>query len=95
MRDAQKRAVRNYRKRLSKKGMVRVEMVIAEAHVQLLRDMASLLNERAHEKDICAFMKHAVEVARTRPSFKAFLASAPLEDIDFSRDVDSGRDVIL
>ena len=94
MSTTQRQAVANYRRRLRRKGLARLEIQAPESDAQLLRKLALTLRG-----DPVRAAKVRQEIGRlvdeARPGLKEILASAPLEGIDLSRPTDLGRDVDL
>ncbi len=92
---AQKKAVRNHRRRLKERGIVRLEVQTPEADKALIRKIASLLRgDPARAAWVRARLRRAIS-DDSNPGLKALLASAPLEGIDLTRDRDLGRSVDL
>lgn len=94
MTDAQKKAIRAYRTRLHRKGLVRVEVQVRKGDVAFVRDLAKALTDPAQAEQVRAALK-APKSIYSGMSFKEFLAAAPLEGIDLTRDKDTGRDIDL
>jgi hypothetical protein len=92
--DARKKAVAEHRKRLTDRGLVRIELRAPAQDAALLREIAAALAdpERAARTRIVLGELFAVHRAR---GFKELLAAAPLEGIDLERNRDTGRDVDL
>lgn len=94
MSDAQKKAIRDYRTRLRRKGLARVEVQVPKGDIALVRDLAKALSNPAQAEQVRAALK-ARKSIYSGMRFKEFLASAPLEGIDLTRDKDTGRDIDL
>jgi hypothetical protein len=91
---AQRKAVANYRKRLKRKGLTRLEVRVRKDDVPLLRDVVQALSDPERERETRALLRE--RLAATRPKgLKTLLASAPVEGIDLTREQDLGRDVNL
>lgn len=92
MTSSQRKAVRSYRRRQKKSGMVRVEVQVSQGDAALVRSVANALNDPGREWDARVLLQErfAAEAAK---GLKALLAAAPLEDVDLSRDPDVGRDI--
>lgn len=84
----------NHRERMSREGFVRVEVRVHEEDAELLRHLASALRDPGRRDEARLSLRERFG-GPPKPSFKAFLASAPLEDIDLERGRDLGRDVDL
>jgi len=96
---AQKRALRNYRTRLVKRGMARFEVLGLDADRDLIRSLARRL---ADEGPDAARIRAAVSrtIAGEPPKKGGILAAlrrSPLvgSDLDFVRSPDAGRKVEL
>jgi transposase len=96
---AQKRALNNYRQRLSEKGMARFEVLALDCDRDLLRSLAKRLAQNDGEA-----ARLRAEVRRSvagEPSRKggilAALRQSPLVGVEFdvTRDVTTGRDIDL
>jgi hypothetical protein len=92
---SQKRALQNYRERLSRRGMARFEVVGLDADRELIRSLARRLAEKGE-----AAVALRASVSRTlsgEPPGKggvlAALRRSPLvgADLDFTREVTPGR----
>jgi hypothetical protein len=79
---------------LSRQGLARVEVHVPKADAALVRDLARALNDPAQSAQVRAALK-APKSIYSGLSFKEFLALAPLEGIDLTRDKDTGRDIDL
>ncbi len=96
---SQKRALKNYRKRLTQRGMARFEVLGLEADRELIRSLARQLAENGPEAPrIRSTMQRTVtgELPKKGGILKA-LRRSPLvgADLDLSRPPDSGRKVDL
>jgi len=94
MANAQKKAVSNYRHRLQKLGMVRLEVHVRKNDAKLLRDVVSALADPTTELEARALLRERFGAGKVT-GLKALLASAPLEGIDLTRSRDFGRAVEL
>jgi len=83
-----------YRRRLKRRGVVRVEVHVRKEDAALIRRVARALDDpqRAAEARAVLRAHFAPESAR---GLKALLAAAPLEGIDLTRSRDPGRSVDL
>jgi len=99
MSSSQKRAVRNYRSRLGKRGLARFEVLGLDADRDLIRSLARRLAERGPE---ASRLRAAVNqsVAGEPPKRGGILAAlrrSPLvgADLDMSRSREDGRKIEL
>ena len=97
--DAQKRAIENYRSRLTKRGIIRFEIQALERDRDLIRALARKLTE---EGQIAGQLRRVVQqaVAGGSPKTGGILAAlrrSPLvgADLDLSRPREEGRKVDL
>jgi hypothetical protein len=90
---AQNKAVGDYRRRLRRKGVSRVEVRVRKEDAPLIREVTKALVDPARERAARDALQCAVRP--TAKSFKEFLASAPLEGIDLTREREPRRDVDL
>jgi hypothetical protein len=94
---AQARALKNYRKRLSKRGMARFEVLGLDSDRELVRAFARRLAENDKE----AAELRASTVSKVAPDTRkkggilAMLRSWPLADLDLSRPVVKPREIDL
>jgi hypothetical protein len=94
MKSSQSRALSNYRRRLKRGGLVRLEVKVYRRDAALVRSIANALTDPEREAEARALLRDRFAPAHAK-GFKALLESAPLEGIDLSRDRDLGRDVAL
>jgi hypothetical protein len=88
-------ALAKHRARLKQRGLVRVEVQVAAADVDLIRRTArSLRNEEQGANRLRAQLLRLVGAPTSR-GLKELLAAAPLEEIELTRIQDHGRDVEL
>ena len=90
---ARKKAVATYRRRMKRKGLVRVEVQVLRADAPLLRDVAGALADPNRAAETRAMLRDRF-AARGAKGLKALLADAPLDDIDLERARDMGRDAL-
>lgn len=83
-----------WRKRQAALGFVRVEVQVRKEDASLVREIASALGDPSRHDETCAALRKQI-VRSPSKSFKALLASAPLEDIDLNRTRDLGREIDL
>jgi hypothetical protein len=91
---AQRKAITNFRRRLKGNGLVRLEIKVRKTDASLVRDVVSALADPKLEVQTRAFLREKFK-APTAMNFKDYLASAPLEGVDLTREPDFGRDVDL
>jgi hypothetical protein len=94
MRTNPNKAVSNYRRRLKRRGVVRVEVHVQKRDAALVRGIAKALSDPEQEGEARALLRERFGATKAK-GLKAYLASAPLEGIDLSRARDFGRDVDL
>ena len=94
MSTAQHKAVNNYRRRLKRQGMARVEVHVSKDDVILVRGVAEALTDPERVEKTRSFLKKQFAPNRVK-SLKALLAAAPLDGIELTRSGDRGRDVDL
>lgn len=96
---SQRRAVRNYRSRLSERGLARFEVLGRDSDRDLLRSLARRLAEDdAEASKLRAIVDRAVAGEPPRKGgILAALRRSPLvdADLDFSREHEEGRKVDL
>ena len=79
---------------MQRQGFVRIEVNIRKEDAGLVRSVASALSDPARQAEARLFLRQRF-VEPPKMSLKALLASAPLEDIDFERSRELGRDIDL
>ena len=94
MTTAQRKAIANYRKRLARKGMTRLEVRIHRKDAPLVKEVVQALADPERQHEARARLREQFSANRPK-GLKGLLASAPLEDIDLTREQDLGRDVDL
>jgi hypothetical protein len=92
MEKAQQKAVSSFRKRLKQQGMARLEVNVRKGDAALVRNVVRALLSPEQEKTARALLREHFGSTQAK-GLKALLAAAPLEGIDFSRELDFGRDV--
>jgi len=96
---AQKRAIENYRSRLTKRGIVRFELQALETDRDLLRTLARKLTEEGAEAGhLRRTVQQAVSGGPRKPGgILAALRRSPLvgADLDLTRQHEEGRKVDL
>jgi hypothetical protein len=90
---AQARAIKNYRKRLSKRGMARFEVLGLESDRELIRTVARRLAENSSEsEEIRGLLQQRVSFeARRKGGVLAALRSWPLGELNLTRPYTEGR----
>lgn len=94
----QKRALRNYRRRLKARGMARFEIQGLAADRELIRSLAKRLSEGdLDSKRIRATLERLVASEHPRGGILAALRRSPLlgADVDLQRSATSGRSIDL
>ena len=96
---AQKRAIENYRARLTQRGIKRFEVMALETDRELIRSLARRLSEDSPEADqLRAAVKEAVSGEPPKSGgILSALRRSPLvgADLDLSRSHEEGRQVDL
>jgi 3-hydroxyisobutyrate dehydrogenase-like beta-hydroxyacid dehydrogenase len=94
---AQTRAIENYRKRLSKRGMARFEVVGLKKDRELIREVARKLAESTPEAEkMRASMLQTISVkASTKGGLLEILRSWPLAELNLTRPFETGRKIDL
>jgi hypothetical protein len=83
-----------YRRRQKQRGEVRVEVSVRKEDAALVRDVVKALSDPQRETKARSLLREHFATAETK-GLKDWLAAAPLEGIDLSRDRHVGRDVDL
>ncbi len=91
---AQRKRLSAHRRRLKRRGVVRVEVQVRKEDAVLLRGVAQALSDPAREAEARALLRERFGATGAK-GLKALLAAAPLEGIDLARERDLGRDVPL
>jgi hypothetical protein len=95
----QKRAIKNYRKRLSQRGMARFEVLGLDADRELIRSLARrLADDGADSVQIRATVRHTISGERPKKGgILSALRRSPLigADLDLRRHVAAARRVDL
>jgi hypothetical protein len=94
MANAQRKPLAAYRRRLKRRGMIRVEVHVRKGDAALVRGVARALSDPAREAEARSVLRDHFGSGRAT-GLKALLAQAPLEGIDLTRERDLGRDVTL
>ena len=94
MPSAQHKRLSAHRRRLKRRGVVRVEVQVRKQDAALVRGVADALSDPTREAEARALLRERFGAAKAK-GLKALLAAAPLEGIDLTRARDLGRDVAL
>jgi hypothetical protein len=92
--EPQRKALANYRRRLKRKGLTRMEVQVRKEDAALVRGLVQALLDPERERDARAFLREKFSDGR-KAGLKELLAAAPLEGIDLTREQDLGRDIDL
>ncbi len=96
---AQKRAIRNYRSRLLKRGVARFEVLGLDADRDLIRSLAKRLaqNDPEASRIRLEVMRTVSDIPRKKGGILAALRRSPLvgADLEMDRPFDPGRKVDL
>jgi hypothetical protein len=90
----QKKSLSAYRRRQKQRGVVRLKVHVREDDAVLIREVAGALSDPARATEARSLLRDRFGAA-TAKGLKAFLAAAPLERIDLTREHDVGRKVGL
>jgi hypothetical protein len=91
---ARKSVLATYRRRLKRRGIVRLEVHVRKDDAKLVRGVVKALADPRQEAQARALLRKRFGGGRAT-GLKALLASAPLAGIDLTRERDVGRDVEL
>jgi hypothetical protein len=83
-----------YRRRMKRRGLVRLEVQVHSADAALVRMVAEALTDPGREAEARAALRERFMRGSGR-GLKALLAAAPLEGIDLTRARDRGRKLDL
>jgi len=83
-----------YRRRLKRRGVVRVEVHVRKDDAALICDVARALDDPERADQVRALLRARFTADKAK-GLKALLAAAPLEGIDLTRAHDTGRPVDL
>lgn len=90
----QQEALSNFRRRLKRRGFVRLEVQVRKADAPLVRGLVAALTDPNREAETRALLRERFP-AHKGLGLKALLATAPFEGIDLDRVRDAGRPVDL
>ena len=91
---AQRKALVRHRRRLKRRGVVRLEVQVRKDDAALIRDIVSALADPDRGREARALLRERFGAGRAA-GLKALPAAAPLEGIDLGRARDFGREVDL
>jgi hypothetical protein len=94
MSSSSRKALSSYRRRLKRKGVVRVEVHVSRDDAPLVRNVAQALSDPARAAEARVVLRDRFGASPAK-GLKALLAAAPLEGIDLARPRDLGRDIPL
>lgn len=97
MSNSQKRAVRNYRRRLGEQGLARFEVLGLDTDRELIRTIARRLAEPGSDADALREEIRRI-LTPSAPRVGGVLAAlrrSPLQTLDLRREHSSGRDLDL
>ena len=94
MSSSQRKALANHRRRLKRRGVVRIELQVLKDDAALVRGVAQALADPEQADDARALLRDRFGAGGAK-GLKALLAAAPLEGVDLSRHRDLGRDIDL
>jgi hypothetical protein len=89
-----KAALASYRRRMKRRGMVRVEVQVRREDAALVRSVAGALVDPDREAEARALLRQSFAPPPAK-GLKALLAAAPLEGIGLERARDLGRPLAL
>ena len=89
-----RKAIKKYRSRLKRQGIVRLEVRVRKDDAPLVRQVVQALSDPQREEQARAKLRQHFGASEGE-RFKAFLVSAPLEGVDLTRRKDFARDVDL
>jgi hypothetical protein len=96
---AQKRALKNYRQRLSDKGLARFEVLGLDSDRELIRSLAKRLarNDGAAARLRADVLRSITDEPPRKGGILAALRQSPLvgAELDLTRDITSGRKIDL
>lgn len=92
--EPRKSSVTSYRRRMKRRGLVRVEVQVRREDAGLVRGVASALADPERAAETRTLLREKV-AGRTVEGLKALLEAAPLEGIEIERSRDVGRELDL
>jgi hypothetical protein len=94
MASSARKAVKKYRTRMKRAGIVRLEVRVRKDDAPLVRQVVEALSDPQRAAEARASLRQQFGATKG-DRLKALLASAPLEGVDLTRHRDFGRDVDL
>jgi hypothetical protein len=94
MAESQRKALSSYRRRMRRKGFLRLEVQVRKEDAALVRNLVSALADPVHEAETRAILRQRFS-DQPVVGLKALLAAAPLEDVDVERPRDHDRKIDL
>jgi len=94
MPNTRKKALAAYRRRMKRRGVVRLEVHVRKADAALVRGVVEALADPDRELEARATLRERFAAGPAK-GLKALLAAAPLEGIELDRAPDAARDVDL
>lgn len=94
MSGAQKRALANHRRRLKRRGLMRIEIQVGKNDAALVREIARALADPTQEAETRSLLQRRFGALQAK-GLKQLLAAAPLEGIDLTREREPARDLAL
>jgi hypothetical protein len=91
MPNRQKKTLSEFRQRLKRRGVVRLEVHVRKEDAALVRGLVTALTDPSRESETRSLLREHFGASKAA-GLKALLVSAPLEGIDLSRQRDFGRD---
>jgi hypothetical protein len=89
--EQQRKALSTFRRRLKRKGVVRLEVHVRKDDAQLIRGLVKALRDPDREAEARALLRDRFGAGKPA-ALKALLAAAPLDGIDLVRERDLDRD---
>jgi hypothetical protein len=86
-----KKSLSEFRQRLKRRGVVRLEVHVGKGDAALVRGMVTALSDPCRESETRSLLREHFGASKAT-GLKALLVSAPLEDINLSRNHDLGRE---
>jgi hypothetical protein len=94
MSSSQQKSLSAYRRRLKRRGLIRVEVHVRKDDAALVRGVAQALADPTRQAETRVLLRERFAASRST-GLKALLAAAPLESIELTRARDRGRDIDL
>lgn len=94
MSSTRRKTLSTYRRRMKRQGVVRLELHVRRGDAPLVRGVVKALRDPEREAEARALLRERFGAARPG-GLKALLATSPLEDVDLTRERDTGRDLEL